>query len=134
MFLLYFSCLDIFRLKVKNKRNNPWGNIPRARSTSNKKARITESPDNLYYSMPNGKLPLLSQAVSMVLSEDFHFDQSPYSMTSKVKSERVVSLDDSPEQGMNVHRRQKIKRKRFRLVFHVRILTLLIFMFLYSSL
>lgn len=73
---------------------------------------------NPYYSMPNGKLPLLSQAVSMVLADEFHFDCKQPQRLMTIRGEARPGETESARNGI-VHRRQKLKRRRFRLVFYV---------------
>lgn len=118
----HMSVLGIFTLKIKKKRNNPWASLEN--SSSNKVSKSNEgetsSRSNPYYTMPTGKLPLLSQAVSMVLSDEFHFDCKQAHRLLTVRSDTRSPGDlDSSSSGV-VHRRQKLKRKRFRLVFYVR--------------
>jgi hypothetical protein len=78
-----------------------------------------------YYPTPNGNLPLLSQAASLVSSDEFHFDKKTAVVPlPRPASEQPATANDDNQfvnnAGAMVHRRQKIKRKRFRLVFYVR--------------
>jgi hypothetical protein len=137
-----------------------------------------------YFAMPNGKLPLLSQAVHMVLGEEFIFDKksvqtrvvnvsslsnpntaisgssagqtttssssnantdnnqnnNPNNNNNNITSSNASLKSEAPDGAVSagggssrsagmqmihspnaaVHRRQKIKRKRFRLVFWVK--------------
>ena len=73
--------------------------------------------------MPTGRLPLLSHAVNLVTGEEFIFDRKPHkplAMTQPPSSQSAMPAEKT-ESGpaAAVHRRQKIKRKRFRLVFYV---------------
>lgn len=74
--------------------------------------------------MPTGRLPILSQAVHLASSEEFTFDKKPHKpMTvSQPGGSQSTQTAEKIEGGpvSSVHRRQKIKRKRFRVVFYVR--------------
>jgi hypothetical protein len=176
-----FSCLCVFCISGKrSKRSNPWD----ASSSSNKQRKVSEETlkplKGAYFAMPNGKLPLLSQAVHMVLGEEFIFDKKSVqtrvvnvsslsnpntaiigssaghtttsSSSNANKDNTNININNtssnaslkfeapdggalaggggggSRSTGMQmlhspnaaVHRRQKIKRKRFRLVFWVK--------------